>query len=196
MLLAMSALAHGAAFTNGSFESGTNPGSYTELSAGSAAITGWSVGGNGVDYIGTYWQAQDGDRSIDLSRHDAGSIWQAFDTIMGATYRVSFWMAGNPDGAPTVKSLMASAAGDSATYFFDFTGHTHAAMGWESREFLFTATSTTTTLTFTSLTPTFFGPALDNVSVSQVVPEPGTWMFLGGGLTALVLRRWKSARRA
>jgi hypothetical protein len=34
MLLALSALAHGAAFTNGSFESGTNPGGYTELSAG------------------------------------------------------------------------------------------------------------------------------------------------------------------
>ena len=40
---------------NGSFELGTDPGaSYSTQAAGSTAITGWTVGGFGVDYIGGY----------------------------------------------------------------------------------------------------------------------------------------------
>jgi hypothetical protein len=49
---------------NGSFENGTDPGSFRTLGVGSAAIEGWSVAGGNVDYIGTYWQPSDGGRSI------------------------------------------------------------------------------------------------------------------------------------
>lgn len=190
-LTAFAAVLHAAPFTNGSFETGPAPGSFVTLGTGNTNITGWTVGGGGVDYIGSYWQAQDGSRSLDLSATSSGSISQTFDTILNQVYSVSFWMAGNPAGSPSVKTLRVSAAGSQQDYTFDVTGRTTSNMGWQENEFSFLATSTSTTLTFASLTNTSFGPALDNVSVEadQVVPEPSTWMMLGGGLVALVFRR-------
>jgi hypothetical protein len=43
-------------------------------------IDGWEVGGSSVDWVGTYWPAQEGAMSIDLSGADAGSVSQTFDT--------------------------------------------------------------------------------------------------------------------
>ena len=63
MLALMAASASAAPAVNGSFEVGSAPGSFTELSAGnSTTITGWTVSSGTVDYIGTYWPAADGDR--------------------------------------------------------------------------------------------------------------------------------------
>jgi len=48
-------------FTNGSFESGTDPGNFTGLTAGnSTSISNWVVETGTIDYIGTYWQASEG----------------------------------------------------------------------------------------------------------------------------------------
>src|ERR1700761_1608688 len=83
---------------NGSFEEGTDPGSFTSLTPGSTDITDWSIGPIGVDYIGSYWQAADGSRSVDLAgtlpggtaTGDAsGSIFQSFATTLGQTYQVT-----------------------------------------------------------------------------------------------------------
>ena len=93
--------AQAASFTNGSFELGTDPGSFSTVFQGDGAtITGWLVGGPSgasVDYIGSYWEAADGSRSVDLSGTSDypdglikwGEISQTFDTISGQTYRVS-----------------------------------------------------------------------------------------------------------
>lgn len=55
--------------TNGSFETGPNPGSFTNFAAGSTAITGWTVSTPGnIDYIGSLWVAANGSRSLDLGR--------------------------------------------------------------------------------------------------------------------------------
>ena len=50
---------------NGSFESGTTPGDFIGLEAGSSGLTGWSIDTGNVDYIGTHWNAADGSRSVD-----------------------------------------------------------------------------------------------------------------------------------
>jgi choice-of-anchor C domain-containing protein len=192
--------AQAAMFTNGSFEAGEAPGGYTTLYTSSTAITGWTVSSGSIDYIGSLWAASDGSRSLDLSGGDVGSIAQAFDTVIGRAYKVTYDLAGNPQGGVAEKrlSVFASGAGNVAsTESFDTTGRTEAAMGWSRRSYSFVADSATTTLSFSSLTAGAYGPALDNVAVTALsaVPEPATWgmMIAGFGLAGGVLRRGRRA---
>jgi choice-of-anchor C domain-containing protein len=162
------------AIVNGSFEDGAiDPGSFTTLSAGDTTITGWLVGGAGVDYIGTYWQASDGSRSIDLSALGAGSLSQILSGLtLGQTYQVSFDLAGNPDGGSSTKVAVVTDGETTSTYDF--------------------------LLTFSSAEESPYGPALDNVSISGAVPEPATWamMILGFGVVGASLRTRRRALAA
>lgn len=176
--------AHAAPFQNGSFETGPTPGGYVTLTAGDTQITGWTVTGNSVDYIGSYWPAAHGSRSLDLSGNAAGGVAQAFDTVAGRTYRVGFALAGNPDCALTVKTVQVQATGaPSVNYLFDATNSSLSNMGWAAQAYTFTATGPTTTLAFASQDNTGCGPALDNVAVNDVTPAPvpalSTWGLLG-----------------
>ena len=166
---------------NGSFETATvtpsNPPGFLTLNVGSTAITGWTVTQGTIDYVDTAnWQAADGNRSLDLDGtfNSAGGIQQTFNTIIGSLYRVIFDMAGNPTLEPPVKNMRVSAAGTSSDFSFDVTGKSGTNMGWVSKSWDFTATSTTTTLEFISLTGTGAGPALDNVSVVEVSSQPSS----------------------
>ncbi|MEA2545642.1 MAG: hypothetical protein QOI09_915 [Chloroflexota bacterium] len=173
--------------TNGSFESGSylDSGSgFEELNAGDTSITGWTVDAGSVDWIGSYWLAQDGSMSIDMSGTDAGAISQTFATTIGNTYTVSFYLSGNPAGPPTVKTLDVSATGGTVgQYTFDSTSSTLANMAWAAESYSFLATTTSTTLSFVSTTPGPFGPALDNVVVTETVPaksdcKQGGWQTM------------------
>jgi choice-of-anchor C domain-containing protein len=182
--LAMPSAGHAAAFINGDFELGTSPGgTFVTFAAPSTGITGWTVTTGSIDYIGGYWQAGDGARSVDLSGNGAGAIAQTFDTVAGLAYSVNFLIAGNPDG-PGLKTLQVAATGNAAAdYGFDSTGHSLAGMGWAGRVYNFTATGASTTLSFSSLTGTVYGPALDGVSVAvTAIPEPAVWALMIGGL--------------
>lgn len=157
---------------NGSFENGANPGLFQTLDAVSTVITGWTVSQGSIDYIGALWQASNGSRSLDLSGGNAGRIQQTFNTTVGGTYRVTFDLAGNPNASPIIKDMRVSAGGSSADFSFNTTGKSSSNMGWLSKSWDFTANSTTTTLEFISLTNSFAGPALDNVSVIALSPPP------------------------
>ncbi len=189
--------AHASIVTNGSFESpGTFTGGFKTYSAGSTAITGWTVGSGSVDLINTYWQAADGSYSLDMSGGSAGSIWQTISGLLtGKSYILSFALAGNPDRAG-VKSLTAEVGGTSGTYTFDSTGKSRSAMGWTTETLGFTASGSSATLRFTSNTNNAYGPALDNVSVALApVPLPAGAATLGAafGLLALLRRRRRAA---
>ncbi len=154
--------------TNGSFEAGREPGVSRALYAGSRDIDGWVVTAP-VDYIGTFWQASNGRRSVDLDGTPGpGAIAQTFKTTPGQTYLVGFDMAANTDGPPRIKRMLVSVAGVRHEFDFDMMGHSKAAMGWIHHEFTFVAESPASTLSFSSLSVrgNWNGAALDNVSVT------------------------------
>lgn len=198
--------------TNGSFEDGAftpTPWGWQTLAAPATAITGWVVAQGSVDYVGAYWQAAHGNRSLDLNGDGSpGVIWQILSTTPGQLYRVSFALAGNPDVQPRTSSVRVwvdDPASNYADFSFLVNGQTHQQMGWVYHEWFFTATASTTRLGFSSL-DTFdgvawgqnwgysFGPALDDVTVEAVsgvhTPEPGAFVLALVGLAAVaVLKR-------
>ena len=187
--------ANAAQFVNGSFEAGTPAGSFTTVSGGdNSSVTGWAATGNSVDYIGNYWTAQDGLRSIDLNGGAQGGIQQTFDTLAGVQYNVTFWLAGNPDGSPVTKSVLVGATGATDGLFsFDSTGASKSNMGWSKYTYNFLATGTSTTLSFASQNAGAYGAALDNVAVAAV-HEPATWalMLIGFAAVGFGMRRRSS----
>ena len=162
--------------SNGSFEAAKiNPGNFTELQAGDASIDNWIVGRGTVDYIGPYWTASDGTRSVDLNGTSQGSIYQTLSTVIGKTYYIKFDMSGNPrcDGMPAVKSLRVTAGNASTTYTFNVTGNSLNSMGWQTKDFEFVAISSSTLLNFESQIPlSFCGPVIDNVIISDCAGVP------------------------
>lgn len=153
---------------NGSFEEGPLPGSFLTLGSGSAAIEGWTVVADTVDYVGTSMPAADGGRHIDLDgTPGAGAIEQSFSTIAGEMYEVTFDLASNTGWPPPIKRLQVEAAGDSG-FFSHLDGQSWSPITWRFR-----ALGPETTIRFRSLTdiPDPYGGALiDNVSV-HFAPE-------------------------
>lgn len=187
--------------TNGDFETGADPGSFTTITA-PGALAGWTVDSGSIDYIGSYWQDASvvGTRSVDLNGLVPGSISQEFATATGVLYEVKFSMSGNPDNShsPALKSLRVSLTGASSSsqeFTFDTTDPVNSTgnMGWLTRSFTFMGGDGLTTITFLSLTTDpislpAFGPALDEVSVNAVPLPAAVWLLgsalLGVGLIA------------
>lgn len=195
LAVALPVAASAAPFVNGGFEDGPAIGAlgFTTVAGGdSTSIPGWTVFGDSVDVIGGYWTPAGGARSIDLNGGNTGGIRQTFDTVAGQSYLVTFALAGNPEGGPTVKTVLTTATGGTTqTSTFDTTGRSRTDMGWRSYTYSFTAGGAQTTLSFASADAGAYGPALDAVTVSAI-PEPAIWaMMLFGffGLSFAVRRR-------
>ena len=194
LVLAGSALAAFAGATNGSFETGTSdPGSYVQLSAGSTSLTGWTITTGSVDWIGTYWTAAAGTKSLDMNGAAPGAISQVLATTIGKNYVVTFALSANPAGPVALYALTVGATGaTSQPYTFDraVNSNTLSNMMWQAKQYSFTATSATTTLSFTSGVATgAYGPALDNV----VVTEKAAAGTRGGPGAACKAGGWKIA---
>ncbi len=169
--------------SNGSFETGTNPGStFITLYSGATDIIGWTVNSDSVDYIGGLWEASDDSRSIDLNGFTPGSISQTITTVPGATYKVTFDLSGNPGNlpapdpywSPNPKVVRVSDGVNHQDYSYDTSieGNNYPSpMKWkQGLTYSFVATGTSTTITFASQIVGAFGPVLDNVVVTEALP--------------------------
>ena len=199
ILVGLSAIpAHASLILNGSFESGISPGSFTTLNAGdTTSLTGWTVASGNIDYIGTYWTASNGSRSLDLNGLVPGSISQTFSGLVaGQTYVVSFDLAGNPAGGPQPKMITVTTDEDVFNASFDSSNTSLSSMGWKPKSFTFVAAGTTDTLNLRAIPS--ISPAmrpilrplglLSTTSPSRLFPNPATWAMMIMGLPALVFR--------
>jgi choice-of-anchor C domain-containing protein len=190
--------ANAVTLVNGSFENGTNPNvgpGFITLGNGSTAITGWEVTGGSIDYIGSYWTAQNGSRSVDLAGTSLGTLSQTLtDTVAGQRYKVNFYVSKNPDSGAPVRTGTFSAGGNSFTFSYSLPND-RTNMNWTLASYEFFATGSNTVLSFAADASAgcCFGPALDNVSIGAV-PEPEAWAMMIGGF-ALVGGVLRSRRR-
>ena len=190
ILLCCQAGANAQALINGSFELGPDPGTFTNIFGGSNVINGWTVTGDGIDYVRTIWVSSDGERSLDLDGsagppYPHGGVSQSISTAPGTTYTVFFDMAGNPVGGVPLKQMRVSANGQFGDFTFDTSGKTLSSMGWDNMSWSFVADATTTALTFQSLTVGTgigWGPALDNVRISAVPETSSLMLLIAGGI--------------
>jgi choice-of-anchor C domain-containing protein len=160
--------------TNGSFELPPGILTYRVFNTGTD-LPGWIVEQGTVEIVGPYWQAAEGVQSLDLNGifEDIGTISHPLSTMPGQRYKVRFAYAGNPEGGPAIKTtkvfwndtLLAEVS-------FDTTGRSLTDMGWVYYEYEVTAASTSSLLKFQSTTPSFCGPALDDVSVTILDGPP------------------------
>lgn len=193
---------------NGSFEAPLVPvGGFTNFGAGSTAITGWRV--VGVDSAvtsgtftqsGIVFQAQDGIQWLDLagvtSNSMSSGVTQDVATILGEVYELNFYVGSATGGGfffPATVDL--SINGSARVSYFNPTGPANS-LDWKLFSVPFTATGTTTKLTFFngSASNNFLG-ALDKVSLNAV-PEPASVILLGiGGASMVVIGIARRRRR-
>jgi len=159
-------------------------------------LPGWTATPNVNVVNGTFSStngnlAFEGTQYLDLvGQGGTGSIYQDLTTSIGQTYTLTFAYSHNLFAPNEATSASASVAvGSLFGILMHNTGDT-SNLDWRVYTNTFTASGTTTRLTFTNLTG---GPneglLLDSVSVAAV-PEPGTWamMLLGFGAIGMAMR--------
>jgi Protein of unknown function (DUF642) len=175
---------------NGSFEdtlTSTATLGSNVVSAGSWSIfnslTGWSST-QGIEVRNNAaGAAYDGSKYVELDVYTNTTIAQTLNTVSGQQYELSFWYSPR-EGQPANTNGVSWAVGGTNG---SINGPAGVASGnqWAGFTQTFTATSTSTVLSFTGLgTANGFGTSLDAVSVSAV-PEPSDFAMMLAGLAVV-----------
>jgi len=171
-VVALTGVAEAAPFTNGSFEL-PPPATSNSFARTGTQVTGWTVTANDVDLVATFWTPQDGSRSLDLNGVAPGTICQTFDTTAGTSYTVGYWMSRNAAQGLASASMTTSITGGPSQNVTHKAAWTPANPNWQFRSLAFTAgAGTSSTLCFASNVAGAFGPAIDNVTIAEVLPVP------------------------
>lgn len=189
---------------NGSFEDTTGHnwqgnGSWMRVYSGGTAITGWTVGGGcGVDWHNSteLKPIENGTYAVDLNCDgtgisNTGTLSQTFATTAGQKYELTFYLAGPEPcttcGFPDPRLVNVNING--TDYVLSQPASSNLAIQWGLKTVDFTASSSSSMLTFSSLNGTgYWGPVLDNASVEAVgstVPEPASFLLLGSGMALI-----------
>jgi choice-of-anchor C domain-containing protein len=164
--------------TNPSFEDGDyNQGPFNRLDPGSTRLTGWVIGGYGIDWhntehISPAFEGEMVDLNTTGSGWETGTLSQTFTTTPGAWYTLTFAMAGPGTGFPNPRYVQVEIAG--VTRIFSQEASNNLNMVWGLKSMNFQALMATTTLTFSSVNGYgFWGPVIDSVAVEPFA-EPIT----------------------
>jgi Protein of unknown function (DUF642) len=173
---------------NGSFEAtnGTTL-SYISLSSGSTNIPGWTTTNAELTWDGPEigltppLTAAQGSDFLDLTgTHDAspyGAVFQNLATTIGQPYQVSFELGSDKyydsyySGGVTFTAPEVTVSLNGVNVFFATNNFPTLSNYWQTCSFEFTASASTTALTFTGASPArvaYIG--LDNVTVTAVGP--------------------------
>jgi subtilisin-like proprotein convertase family protein len=151
-----------------SFEGGVN----SSPSTGTYFAGGWYVISNEVDWVtnGTYAptaDAYDGTNYIDLNGNSPSAILTNIPTVIGGNYILTFAYAHNPNAFPPATAQLSINNSNVLAVTPDI-GNSFADLGWATTSVVFTATSPTTAIQMTSLSPGMSGVFLDAFSVQLV----------------------------
>lgn len=139
--------------------------SFAILYGGNTSLSPWTIRGDGVDKLNhSTYAAQGGVVSLDMNARERGSISQNITTTPGQKYVVSFWVQWNTYGDPS--SLVVEAGQTQQLYGWTLPNQSYPVVNWMPYTFEFTATSTTTKLSFNSARPGTIGALLDSVSIA------------------------------
>jgi choice-of-anchor C domain-containing protein len=189
--------AYAVTISNGSFETPIVGGQYSTYAGGSGNLPSWSVDGDSIDHIGSYWNAQSGNQSVDLNGNNIGGISQTVGSLLnGQEYTVSFYIAATPGyGSQTVDVSFGTT---SQSYTLGDTGSL-SNMNWAVQTIKFVADASGTALLKFAGTGNLFnnaaGMALDNVTIAATPIPPALLLFASalGGMGFLGYRRRKQA---
>lgn len=209
VLLATCGGLHANLIQNGSFEATAIDGPYSiYASADTTSLPGWTVTGTtcGANCVlglaGSYtegdmrFQAQDGSQNMDLTGGyntlEGGLMQVVTSLVVGQRYSLTFWL-GNQDNAdwayPLPSSVIVLVNGVVQDTFSNNTS-SPSEVNWEQKSLQFVATGTSASIEFrnaTAVIDNYVG--LDNVSLDAEVPEPATFVLIGGTLLAIFYRK-------